>query len=173
MTDDPNRLDETQAFEEDDLEGAREDDLEPEEGDEEADEGEEAEEAAAPVAPSRRPGRGGAPAGMGGPRRQGAPAPGKPTRAKAVVLDPSLRIRDRVSEIFVIGTLVVFLAIFANALAFGHGGAFSAVPTPAPTSNASLGPNPSAAPSSSPAASPTAAPAATPSETPGASPAAS
>lgn len=170
MTDDPNRLDETQAFEEDDLEGAREDDFEPEEGDEELDEGEEAEEAAAPVAPTRHPGRGGAPAGMGGPRRRGAPAAAKPTKAKAVVLDPSLRIRDRVSSIFVIGTLVVFLAIFANALAFGHGGAFSATPTPAPTANASLGPNPSGAASPSPAASPTSGPTAAPTEVPSSTP---
>jgi hypothetical protein len=71
-----------------------------------------------------------------------------------IVVDPALRIRDRVSQAFVVGTVVVFALIFLNALAFGHGGAFSAVPTAAPSID--LGSfNPLASPLTTPAPIPT------------------
>jgi hypothetical protein len=67
------------------------------------------------------------------------------SRTRGVVIDPALRIRDRVSEAFVIGTVLVFAVIFLNAMAFGKGGALSPTPSPAPSGLVE-----SAAPSSSP-----------------------
>src|SRR6185312_3363251 len=61
-------------------------------------------------------------------------------------IDPSLRIKDPWSSAFVAGTLLVFVLIFLNAMAFGHGGAFS--PTHRPP--ATPGPSVSAGPSGSP-----------------------
>jgi len=73
-------------------------------------------------------------------------------------IDPSLRIKDPTSAVFVAGTILVFVLIFLNAMAFGHGGAFS--PTRAPATPA---PTESAAPSGSPGASGSATPSGSPS----------
>jgi hypothetical protein len=81
-----------------------------------------------------------------GTRAQRGPKPARTVFA----VDPSLRIKDPVSAAFVVGTVLVFVLIFANAMAFGHGGAFTKVPTPAPI--ASPGASPSEGPSSSPGA---------------------
>ena len=166
MTDDPNdqpapeSLDDTQAFSTE------------EPADEGFDEG--ADEAATEPEPTRggerRPGHGGAPIGAA-----------TRSRTRGVTIDPALRIRDRVSEWFVIGTVLVFAAIFLYALAFGHGGALSPTPTPLPTTNASVGPTASPAPTPIPIATPfsvptpTAGPSATPAptEAPSAAPSAS
>jgi hypothetical protein len=59
--------------------------------------------------------------------------------------------------VFVAGTILVFVLIFLNAMAFGHGGAFT--PTRAPETP---GPTVSAAPSASPGASGSAAPSGSP-----------
>jgi len=87
-----------------------------------------------------------------GPRPRGAKAP---TRT-AFAIDPALRIQDRASAVFVIGTLVVFILILGNAMLFGHGGAFTPIPTPSPIPQSTEAPSeaPSAVPSGSPVASP-------------------
>lgn len=108
--------------------------------------------------------------------RPGARAPRGPKPARTVfAVDPALRIKDSVSAAFVVGTVLVFVLILANALAFGHGGAFHplATPTPieTPAPTPSTGPSGSPGASGSPVASPSIAPSASPSVAP--SPAAS
>lgn len=110
--------------------------------------------------------------------RPGARAPRGPKPARTVfAVDPALRIKDPVSAAFVVGTVIVFVLILANALAFGHGGAFHplATPTPiateAPTAVPSAGASGSPGASASPAVSPSIAPSASASVAP--SPAAS
>ena len=49
----------------------------------------------------------------------------------AFPIDPALRIKDPLSAAFVIAAIVVFVLIFLNAMAFGRGGAFTPVKTPA------------------------------------------
>lgn len=61
-----------------------------------------------------------------------------------IPVDPSLRITDRASSIFVLLTVGVFVAILINALVFGRGGLLTKSPTPSPV------PSLTAAPSSSP-----------------------
>ncbi len=165
MTDDLEGREEAQPFDEDDLE---DDEL-----DEDEREDEREAERAASAPPGRRPGHG-APTGMGGPRRAGGTVTTtRTTRSRGLAIDPSLRIRDRVSEAFVIGTLAIFGAILVGTLAFGHGGAFTVVPTPRPTVNITPAPSGSVSPSGSPEASPSGSPEASPSAAPsaGASPA--
>ena len=95
----------------------------------------------------------------------------KAAQRTAFPIDPALRIKDPASAIFVVASIALFVVIFLNAMAFGHGGAFNPIPTPtpfvsdAPTSSpaASLGGSGSAAPSSAPSAAPTTAPTAAPS----------
>ena len=104
--------------------------------------------------------------------RPGARAPRGPKPARTVfAVDPSLRIMDSVSAAFVVGTVLVFVLILANALAFGHGGAFHPLATPTPIETLAPTEVPSAGPSGSPAASPSIGPSASPSVAP--SPAAS
>ena len=104
--------------------------------------------------------------------RPGARAPRGPKPARTVfAVDPALRIKDSVSAAFVVGTVLVFVLILANALAFGHGGAFHPLATPAPIETLAPTEVPSAGPSGSPAASPSIGPSASPSVAP--SPAAS
>jgi hypothetical protein len=92
-------------------------------------------------------------AGRGGAR----PAPGTSVRAGGIPLDPSLRIRDRASQAFVILAVLVYLAIFLNAMAFGHGGAFTTTPQPTVAASSSASPGASgASPAPSPAVSPAA-----------------
>jgi len=87
-------------------------------------------------------------------------------------IDPSLRIKDPTSAVFVAGTILVFLLIFLNAMAFGHGGAFTPThrpATPQPTLSAapsgspgaSGSPDASGSPTSGPTSAPTSAPATT------------
>ena len=84
------------------------------------------------------------------PRRTTGGTPGTsrgPTpRGRAMQVDPALRVRDRASEAFVIGTVLVFAAIFLNALAFGQGGAFSTSPAASPTVSATEAPTVSFSP---------------------------
>jgi hypothetical protein len=132
-------------------------------------------EAAIEAPPLLAPGAGALerPVARSGPRASRGPKPARTIFA----VDPALRIKDPVSAAFVVGTVLVFVLILANALAFGHGGAFHplATPTPiateAPSAVPSEGPSSSPGASGSPAASPTIAPSASPSVAP--SPAAS
>ncbi len=95
-----------------------------------------------------------------------APTSARAGGRTALEVDPALRIRDRASQVFVALTVIVFVAIFANAMLFGVGGALNAVPSPSPVASpASSG---SSAPASgSPAPSGTAAPATTAPAAPG------
>ncbi|HYN69144.1 MAG TPA: hypothetical protein VEX41_02920 [Candidatus Eisenbacteria bacterium] len=91
----------------------------------------------------------GSPAAPSGPATRGAPKATAATRAggrTAIVVDPALRIRDRASQVFVVLTVVVFVAIFANAMLFGVGGAVTTTPAPTPiaTPASSSSPSPSA-----------------------------
>ncbi|MEZ0239265.1 MAG: hypothetical protein ACAH65_00570 [Chloroflexota bacterium] len=83
------------------------------------------------------------------------PAAKAPTSARAggrtaLEVDPALRIRDRASQVFVALTVLVFVAIFANAMLFGVNGALNAPPAPSPSasplSSGSPAPSGSAAP---------------------------
>ena len=80
---------------------------------------------------------------------RGAQAAAVPARAERPVLDPSVRVEDRASKWFVIGTFAVFGLLFLNAILLGTGGVFTPYvePTPSPT------PIPTAAPSVAPSAS--------------------
>ncbi len=102
-----------------------------------------------------------------------------------IQVDPSLRIRDRASSLFVLVTVLVFGLIFLNGLVLGKGGLLTPFQTPTPVPVLTPSPSPSETPSSSPAptstsvplptATPvatsevTAAPSAAPTATPGAS----
>jgi hypothetical protein len=149
MTDDPNAQPPTEGEPELPVEPGLSDDQElaneelaesgePEPPEDEAESEADAEaEAEAPRAPAGRP----AP-----PRRRasgagaGAGMAGAVGRSRGVAIDPALRIRDRASEIFVAGTVLIFVAIFFYAMAFGHGGALSPKPTPLPSGLESLAP---------------------------------
>lgn len=74
-------------------------------------------------------------------------------RRRGITVDPSLRIRDRWSEAFVIGTVLVFALIFFNALAFGKGGALT--PSAAPPASVVETIGPSVAPATTPLPIPT------------------
>src|SRR4029453_823815 len=91
-----------------------------------------------------------APAVPGGPRMEpevrGPRVRGPKTTRTAFAIDPALRIKDPWSGWFVGITVAVFALILANALLFGHGGAFSPTPTPTPVPTE----GPSEAPSASP-----------------------
>jgi hypothetical protein len=85
----------------------------------------------------------------------------------AVPIDPSIRVRDRASTWFVLGTVLVFVVIFLNGMLLGTGGLFrpyvspspepsaleSAAPSESVTPSVSVGPTGSPATSSSPATS--------------------
>ena len=83
-----------------------------------------------------------------------------------IPIDPSLRIKDRASAIFVLVTVGVFLAIFLNAIVLGHGGFLTPLPTPTPVPSITAAPSATPAPSATvaptPAATPTTAPTGTP-----------
>lgn len=173
MTDDPNdeptpeSLDDTQPF-------STEEPADEAFDDEAEDEAATEPEPGLPRGGQRRPGHAGAP--IGATTR---------SRTRGVTIDPALRIRDRVSEWFVIGTVLLFAGIFLYALAFGHGGALSPTPTPLPSVVESFGPTATPAPTEPPVATPfsvptptagpsaTPAPTAAPSEVPTAAPSAS
>lgn len=90
---------------------------------------------------------------------RGARAPKTETRT-TFPIDPALRIKDRASAAFVLASILFFVLIFVNAMAFGRGGAFTVVPTstpfvsPSPAPSVSPGPSGSAATPGSPGASP-------------------
>lgn len=87
-----------------------------------------------------------------------------------LAVDPALRIKDRASAIFVLITVGVFVAIFLNAMLFGHGGFFTPIPSPTPiptlTAAPSGTPSPSITPTAAPSVGPSAPATATPSGTP-------
>ena len=93
-----------------------------------------------------------------------APTSARAGGRTALEVDPALRIRDRASQVFVALTVIVFVAIFANAMLFGVGGALNAVPSPSPSGSAapsgSPAPSGSSASSTSPAPTTTTAPSA-------------
>ena len=98
-------------------------------------------------------------------RREAAPAtpPRAPTPSEVAT-----RVTDPASRIFVIGSVVVFVAILVFGLVGGHRGLLTPAPThrPSPSVSAAPSPSPSAAPSVSAAPSRSAAPSATASPSP-------
>jgi hypothetical protein len=130
------------------------------------DQADESVDAAADVTPAAAVAAGKASRGARDRRPKAAPAAPPSVSAQAV------HVNDRASAVFVLASIGVFVALFAWALLFGHGGFVTnvmATPTPAPT--ATPAPTPTPAPTASPAASPSAA--ASPSGSPAASPTAS
>ena len=135
-----------------------------------------AEGALAPTA--ARAGRAAATSRAEGRGPRGAREPAAPARVQTAS-DIAVHVDDRVSAIFVIGVIAVFVLIFLNALVLGKGGLLTPIPTPKPVASlapASVAPSaaaspaasapasgaPSASPSPSPAASATAQPSASP-----------
>lgn len=140
-------------------------------------------------------------AASGGPavdRRPMRPAERRAMRSgieHGFVVDPSLRITDRASQLFVLLVVGVFVAIFLNGIVLGRGGLLTPIPTAspvpvvtaapsespgasgsaAPTNSpvASVSPSATPAPSATPVPSVTPAPSAAPSATPAPSPSAS
>lgn len=68
-------------------------------------------------------------------------------------VDPSARITDRASAIFVLLTLGVFVLILLNGMVLGRGGLLTPIPTPGPVPSITAAPT--VAPSASPAPSAT------------------
>lgn len=128
----------------------------PEDEDEVAAEDELPEDEADLAEPEAEPSRGGGArqrdrAGRGTGRAGAMPS----ARARTLAIDPALRIRDRVSQAFVILVVLVYAAIFLNAMAFGHGGAFTTSPAPTVAASSSASPGASGASAApTPAASP-------------------
>ena len=88
------------------------------------------------------------------PRRRGAPAPvahRAPTQSELAV-----RVTDNASRFFVIGTVIVFVAILGFGLLGGNGGFLTNTPEPTVAPSVSAGPTPSAStePSASTSAEP-------------------
>jgi hypothetical protein len=116
-----------------------------------------AEEGTAPVAPLGARARAEQARARAAARKEEGRARGPRATRTPFPIDPSLRIKDPASAAFVAGTLLVFVLIFLNAMAFGRHGAFTqAKPSASPA------PSPSASPAASPAASTPASPAPTP-----------
>jgi hypothetical protein len=89
---------------------------------------------------------------------------GRATPAVASPSEQAVHIDDRISKLFVAGTVAVFVLIFLNGLLLGRGGALVPEPTPTPV------PSVTAAPSASPSASGSASPGASSSASPAPSP---
>jgi hypothetical protein len=139
----------------------------------------EANELTKPVAPNRlrEPGTRRLHRGVAAPVGRAAR---QPKAARTVfAIDPALRIRDNASAVFVIGTVVVFVLIVANAMLLGKGGALTPLPTAVPIVTAgptpTEGPSETVPPASTPVPSTSAGPSAGPasSAAPSGSPAAS
>jgi hypothetical protein len=81
--------------------------------------------------------------------------PGTKAATPAQVIDPSIRVGDRASAIFVLGTVAVFVLIFLNAMLLGTGGTLHpyVIRSPKPTASASVPASVAPSASSSPAAS--------------------
>jgi len=75
------------------------------------------------------------------------------TVTPATIIDPSIKVTDRASAIFVIGTVLVFVLIFAYGALLGVGGTFTPFVEPSPEPTPSVQPSESPAASASPAAS--------------------
>ena len=73
--------------------------------------------------------------------QKAAEFPATPARVQTAS-DIAVHVDDRVSAIFVIGVIAVFVLIFLNALVLGKGGFLTPLPTPKPV--ASLAPAASA-----------------------------
>ncbi|HEY5436140.1 MAG TPA: hypothetical protein VIK13_12975 [Candidatus Limnocylindrales bacterium] len=142
------------------------------------DQADESVDAAADVTPAAAVAAAKASRGARDRRPKAAPAAPPSVSAQAV------HVNDRASAVFVLASIGVFVALFAWALLFGHGGFVTnvmATPTPAPTATPAASPSAasspvasgSAAPSGSPAASPAASGSAAPSASASAAPAAS
>jgi len=78
-----------------------------------------------------------------------------PQPAAATPSDVAVHIDDRISKIFVLVTVAIFVLILLNGLLLGHGGLLASKPTPTPVASESTAPSSSASPavSESPAAS--------------------
>jgi hypothetical protein len=93
-------------------------------------------------------------------------------RATPVVPSPSdqaVHVDDRISKLFVVATVVVFLLILLNGLLLGRNGLLSPAPTPTPVASATVAPGASPSGSASPGASGSASPSASGSASPAAS----
>ncbi len=100
--------------------------------------------------------------------------PGERRAARAaertqIPIDPSLKIKDRASALFVILVIVVFGLIALNGLVLGRGGLLTPLPTLGPLPTAAPTAAPTTAPSAAPTAAPTTAPTTAPTPTPAAS----
>src|SRR5438093_574286 len=85
-------------------------------------------------------------------RRDRAPKAAR-TVTPATIIDPSIKVTDRPSQIFVIATVLVFVGIFLYGALAGTGGFFTPYVAPTPSPSPIATPSPSIAPSGSPAAS--------------------
>lgn len=119
---------------------------------------------AAEAAAAAAAGRAGAGARIRGLARRAAPAGESPSTPSEV----AVRIDDRISQVFVVGVIVVFAAILLYGLLFGAAGVFTPLPTPSPVPSASA-PAPSGSESAAPSAAPSTSPATSPSGSPSAS----
>ncbi|HEX2755982.1 MAG TPA: hypothetical protein VHM48_10990, partial [Candidatus Limnocylindrales bacterium] len=123
---------------EDEPDGAEDDD-EPAEDEAEGDEDEEADEPADDEGIGDESAAGAAAALASGsvPGRVRVGRATKPTKVvtPATIIDPSIKVTDQASKIFVIGTVLVFVLIFAYGALLGVGGSFTpyVAPTPSPT----------------------------------------
>ena len=89
------------------------------------------------------------------PKGPGAKGAAKQAAATPTVADEAVKIQDRASAWFVIGTIGVFVAILLYALVLGAGGISSdALKTPKPEATPIVSVAPSAAPSADPSAAP-------------------
>ncbi|MBA3878006.1 MAG: hypothetical protein C0498_14000, partial [Anaerolinea sp.] len=71
-----------------------------------------------------------------------------------IPVDPSLRITDRASALFVLVTVLAFGLILLNGLVLGKGGFLAPIPTPSPVPVLTSSPSPAVAPGGSPTAAP-------------------
>jgi hypothetical protein len=85
---------------------------------------------------------------------------GRPATPPATVSEQAVHIDDRISKLFVAGTVAVFVLILLNGLLLGRNGALSPTPTPTPVPSATAAPSVAPSPSGSAPASGSAAPSA-------------
>jgi hypothetical protein len=78
---------------------------------------------------------------------------GRPATPPATVSEQAVHIDDRISKLFVAGTVAVFVLILLNGLLLGRNGALSPTPTPTPVPSATAAPSGSSPASGSPGAS--------------------
>jgi hypothetical protein len=78
---------------------------------------------------------------------------GRPATPVASPSEQAVHIDDRVSKLFVAGTVAVFVLILLNGLLLGRNGALVPTPIPSPVPSATVGPSVSPSASGSPGAS--------------------